>query len=811
MVKKAVILAAGRGRRMGKLTKDRPKAALVVGDHALIDWQIAALQAAGVEEIAVVTGHGAQALAARGVSYIHNPDWDKGTQVETLLRAADWIGDEPAVVSYGDILYHPCAALALLERPGDIVVGYDADHRWLWKERFGNWLKDSETFKLGPGQVLTEIGGKPTDIEELDGQFMGLMLLTPEGLTKLAERYRAAPAPERQRLDFTRLLSTLIAEGARIDTAANLLPWMEVDRAKDLAVARKMVERDDLPSVAPRLVYAGQAAAACVQSSTDESELVDESEITSRADDPALRDDHSPSPEAYAQVGEHRIVDVFAVQNWGRSGSTFLQSLLDDHPQVLSTPNFYSRRYYLAWARSIARVPDGQKIDAFLKIFRQWWDPGLVDATAGLHRLGPHRNALAGVSRQTLEGYLRAAFATGRSITRRSLFEAGHLAYALARGQSLAPGDLQIMFPVHGEPRSVAAALLEDFPHARFIHTIREPTANVASSIEHLCFNGLDVRADALESVLASLFDRRSRRYGPPHTSFESEAYFPYLAANGQARLLRLEDLHGDGAGVLASLCAWLNLQQASQLLISTYDGKLWWNRPESGSDSRIGGQALDRNAPRLGPVDRSKVRALLDAAPNIAAAYPAARQETTRPVEEKLAVAIGRWRQEHQARRSEVRCLTSLLTIAPILPKAFVNQLKQALERERYRARLLELNAGAIGVRRRLSDADKSGTVRAVLLISASSTGWRTRALSDTRPDQRVEADRLGAGFLDELVVPRSVRQSLFWAAALGLGWPLARLHTYLSIRGLMIRRIMRPSAATTPLTLCAAPIRPP
>lgn len=204
-------------------------------------------------------------------------------------------------------------------------------------------------------------------------------------------------------------------------------------------------------------------------------------------------------------------------------------------------------------------------------------------------------------------------------------------------------------------------------------------------------------------------------------------------------------------------------------------------------------------------------MRALLDAAPNIAAAYPAARQETTRPVEEKLAVAIGRWRQEHQARRSEVRCLTSLLTIAPILPKAFVNQLKQALERERYRARLLELNAGAIGVRRRLSDADKSGTVRAVLLISASSTGWRTRALSDTRPDQRVEADRLGAGFLDELVVPRSVRQSLFWAAALGLGWPLARLHTYLSIRGLMIRRIMRPSAATTPLTLCAAPIRPP
>src|SRR5262249_23402219 len=99
-VKKAVILAAGCGRRMGKLTRDRPKAALELGGHALLDWQIQALRRAGVEQIAVVTGYCPSALQGRDVTYIHNSIWDKGTQVDSLLCAKAWIGDEPVIVSY---------------------------------------------------------------------------------------------------------------------------------------------------------------------------------------------------------------------------------------------------------------------------------------------------------------------------------------------------------------------------------------------------------------------------------------------------------------------------------------------------------------------------------------------------------------------------------------------------------------------------------------------------------------------------------------------------------------------------------------
>lgn len=805
VVKKAVILAAGRGRRMGKLTADRPKAALVVADHALIDWQIAALQAAGVEEIAVVTGHGANALAGRGVTYIHNPNWASGTQVETLLCARDWIGQEPVIVSYGDILYHPCAALALLERPGDIVIAYDADHRWLWKKRFGNWLKDSETFVLGPGQVLTEIGAKPTDIEAVDGQFMGLMLFTPAGLATLARRYRAGDPAEQKRMDFTRLLSELIAAGARIDTAANVLPWMEVDSAKDLKLAQRMAERDEIKGTGPELVFPADRNAWTVEDGVDEPDVT-----TDSAEDTPLVPAARPANDAamsadsgiwdasrlkpYAKIQDHRVTNAFAIQNWGRSGSTLVQSLFDDHPQVLSTPNFYSRRYYVAWAYSIARAPDAEKISAFLEAFRQWWDTGLVDATAGLHRLGPDRRELAGVKRETLEGYLRAAFATGRAFTRRNLFESAHLAYALARGQMVASEGVQILFPVHGEPRGVACSLLEDFPEARFIHTIREPVSNVASTIQHYSFNDLDIRSDALEGTLLNLFDGTSGRYGRRHTAFDARPFLRHLVPRDQVRLLKLEDLHRDGVELMAAAGRWLGLDDDKRLAASTWDGKIWWNRPESGRDSRLGGQPLRRNVDRrLGPGDLLKIEMLSYNVPVVRAAYDLDPAQSRRGLLAQLFAILSPWRQERTARRTEARCIGALLKMARCLPKALVQRLNQAANRERYRARLLAMSSGSIGVRKKLPDAQKPGSVRAVLLVSPTQNGgWRTRALARAHADQLEQPDHLAIAFLDEATASRSVKNYAFWLLVLTVGWQAAKLNAYARTRVLMARLIV-------------------
>jgi MurNAc alpha-1-phosphate uridylyltransferase len=56
---KAMLLAAGRGERMRPLTDTLPKPLLVAGGHALIDYHLCALAAAGVSELTInLSWHG---------------------------------------------------------------------------------------------------------------------------------------------------------------------------------------------------------------------------------------------------------------------------------------------------------------------------------------------------------------------------------------------------------------------------------------------------------------------------------------------------------------------------------------------------------------------------------------------------------------------------------------------------------------------------------------------------------------------------------------------------------------------------------
>lgn len=787
-VRKAVILAAGRGRRMGKLTADRPKGALEVGGHALIDWQIEALRAAGVKDIAVVTGHGASALAGRDVEYIHNPDWATGTQVDTLLAAADWIGAEPAIVSYSDIIYHPCAPLALLERPGEIVIAYDADHRWLWKQRFGNWLRDSETFKLGPGQVLTEIGGKPKDIEEMDGQFMGLMLFSANGFEQLARRFREVSLPTRAKLDFTALLAALLGDGVRIDTAANLLPWIEIDSAKDLRIARSMTEKNSIKGTGSYLTFPTDFPTDFAANAPDyptplkAGSDVDAPPAPTQEIEPWV-DEQPPPCDA---VRDHIVENAIAIQNWGRSGSTLLQSLLDDHPQILSTPNFYSRYYYIAWAKTLARIPSNQRVDAFLRSFRHWWDTGLVDASAGLHRLGENKTEIAGVSLTKFGPILRKIIGDNEELTRRRLFEAAHIAYAIARGQRISGQGLQILFPVHGEPRGVAAALLEDFPNVKFVHTIRDPVANVVSQARHFCRNWLHQEEGPLIATINTLFLRSNIRHGCQITLFGERAYFSWLAINDQARALRVEDLHCDASATMFSLARWLHIDsECDQLLRSTWDGKKWWNRPETGVDSLLGGeQAMQAS---LAPAEKSGARRVMFLVrPNstIDSAYPTARFRTLAKRLLFLPASAFWFGAQSLERPNLLQCLLGTSSVQWLIPRRLAREIANHISRERFRTRLMEMSAGAKDVRRKLSDSDKNGTLNAKLMLIPKRSGWTVRAVVSINLKQTPPIDRISVHFIDDKDdASNPISIHLFWIFVLIFGGFAAMLRSRLTL----------------------------
>jgi MurNAc alpha-1-phosphate uridylyltransferase len=110
-MKKAMILAAGRGERMGELTKAVPKPLLRVGEYALIEHTIFRLHATGIDDIVINVSYlGEQIKQALGdgsrygVQIVYSEEKERLETGGGIVQALPLLGDEPFLVVSSDIL-----------------------------------------------------------------------------------------------------------------------------------------------------------------------------------------------------------------------------------------------------------------------------------------------------------------------------------------------------------------------------------------------------------------------------------------------------------------------------------------------------------------------------------------------------------------------------------------------------------------------------------------------------------------------------------------------------------------------------------
>lgn len=112
---KALILAAGKGTRMGPLTEQAPKPMLPVGGRPVLEWIVRGLcDSAKITEFCLVVGHRQECIRSHfldgeplGISIVYRVQTILDGTGRAPLLARDWIGEEPFLLSYGDILVDP--------------------------------------------------------------------------------------------------------------------------------------------------------------------------------------------------------------------------------------------------------------------------------------------------------------------------------------------------------------------------------------------------------------------------------------------------------------------------------------------------------------------------------------------------------------------------------------------------------------------------------------------------------------------------------------------------------------------------------
>jgi choline kinase len=243
---KAVILAAGRGSRMGALGDVRPKCLVELAGHPLLERQVAALRRGGADAVGIVRGYRADMLDVPGIHGFLNERWSQTNMVMSLACAAPWLRAEPVIVSYADIFYRAALIADLAAAQGDLVITYDRQWRTLWSRRFADPLADAETFRRGASGELLEIGGKTARIDDIEGQYMGLLKFTPESWRAVEALLATLEPAVRDRLDMTSLLRRLLAAGIRIDTCGTDGQWGEADNPGDVELYEQMVSAGEL-------------------------------------------------------------------------------------------------------------------------------------------------------------------------------------------------------------------------------------------------------------------------------------------------------------------------------------------------------------------------------------------------------------------------------------------------------------------------------------------------------------------------------------------------------------------------------------
>jgi 2-aminoethylphosphonate-pyruvate transaminase/(2-aminoethyl)phosphonate cytidylyltransferase len=239
----AVILAAGRGLRLGTAFSELPKCLIEIGDTTIIERMISVLDEWAVDPITVVTGHRATAVEAVAERYptvrtVYNPDYAKGGTMASLavgLRdrsspplAAD--GDARVLVLNADIVFERRMIGATLATPRDqsFIIVTDVGDR------------HDEVYVDGRDGRLTRISKDPSSIRDPATEMVGISLLTRATLASMVKTWQTTPE-----LGLAANYDTVINIVAE-ETVIKLLDlgdmvWGEVDDIGQLERLRQLV------------------------------------------------------------------------------------------------------------------------------------------------------------------------------------------------------------------------------------------------------------------------------------------------------------------------------------------------------------------------------------------------------------------------------------------------------------------------------------------------------------------------------------------------------------------------------------------
>lgn len=276
-----------------------------------------------------------------------------------------------------------------------------------------------------------------------------------------------------------------------------------------------------------------------------------------------------------------------AVVYWGRSGSVFVQSLLDSHPEILSTPATVLMRFYDFWKQILQTLVEKQaafELDDFLNLFCQYFYSLFYaspdSSTCCLDQLGPEQKMILEVPVPAFKEaffWLIQTFFRGEPVSSKLFFIVLHYAYEMAQGRDISEKTL-IVYQLHQPTLNPCSqGLFADFPQTRVIGMAREPMRALYSHLR-MC---RDNRQNAPQEGFSPDYSYTNMVHDGAYLTYYQHQLSGWKALQKQYHPplyeMQLEALHQNPQKEMQALAQWLEITWHPCLLQSTFNGLEYW------------------------------------------------------------------------------------------------------------------------------------------------------------------------------------------------------------------------------------------
>ena len=306
-----------------------------------------------------------------------------------------------------------------------------------------------------------------------------------------------------------------------------------------------------------------------------------------------------------------RAQDMVALMCYGRSGSLFLHSLVDGHPELSTLPGYYFKGWFsqetwdklapqtnnLNWKEDLAE----NICDYFEPQFNAYSRKNVIGApdghthwfanSLGFTKMGPSQSTVLKLDEVEFKKRFLEILKLYESIDQRSCFEAIHEAFDSAyrrKQKDDMPGNKTIFYHIHNPNNFEHTNFLRHYPKAKTLYIVRNPIQMIESWVQPFY-------DELIES--SETFQKKIRYHKITNRiSCSFKTFYNPLNALAETKGIKLEDIKKAPKATLRSIAEWMKIEDHHSLYKSqflNYD----YSRPSASFDMITGFDAQSINA----------------------------------------------------------------------------------------------------------------------------------------------------------------------------------------------------------------------